>query len=166
MLKESFSKEGYIVKQYLCTDESYGRKTLSYGGCGAIAIYNLSKILNRAVRFDRVKAVLEEDIVLGGVLGTGVWGITKWLSHHKIDYTFKLVSDKVVLTHHTAGIILYPIKRGLGMHFVAFAPVNGEIKHFYNVSPKTPEREESLSDFIKNNSKIPFAYLISVKVGI
>ena len=59
-----FSRDGFIEYQQGLSTIVYGKVTASYGGCGAIAVWNLLKALSiapdEAVVFDEMEMILKQ----------------------------------------------------------------------------------------------------------
>lgn len=72
--KEEALGEGYILSQYAkaLSDFQFGRVSVSYAGCGAVAIYNALRFLHMPVPFSQVIRELERSglLSLRGKMGT------------------------------------------------------------------------------------------------
>ncbi len=72
--KEDALGEGYILSQYTkaLSDFQFGRVSVSYAGCGAVAIYNALRFLHMPVPFSQVIRELERSglLSLRGKMGT------------------------------------------------------------------------------------------------
>lgn len=133
-----FSRDGFIEYQQGLNTIVYGKVTASYGGCGAIAVWNLLKALSiapdEAVVFDE----MENGCILGGLLGTSVLFVKKYLSGrgHRVNMYCSLKEFKKAFSR--MGIVYY-MRKNMTAHYVAFTPAGvnekGEyIYRFHNTS--------------------------------
>lgn len=136
--KSVFSCDGFIEYQKGMTNVRYGNVTAAYGGCGAIAVWNVLKAFSvapdKALFFDE----MEKGAIFGGRLGTGLFFVKKYLKEkgHQVDMYCTLKGFKKAFSR--IGIIYY-IEDDLIAHFVAFTPAGinekGEILYrFHNVA--------------------------------
>lgn len=136
--KSVFSIDGFIEWQAGMQDVKFGKVTAAYGGCGAIATWNILK----AFGFDSDKALhfkeMEKGAIFGGKLGTGIFFIKKYLKNkgHQVDMYFSFKEFKKAFSR--IGIVYY-IKDNFKAHFVAFTPAGvnerGEfIYRFHNAN--------------------------------
>jgi len=165
MFSDAFSPEGFIVRQCACDDVPYAKVNVAYAGCGAIAVYNLCRMLGVPADWEGIKSALEQSVLRGGKWGTSPVGVRRWLSGHGVAVAraYRPKKAEKLAEGSDAGILLY-IHKG-GAHYVAFKNEGG-LLHFYNVGPSHPEETLTLEKFIKNNSSFPFVYLFTVKAGL
>lgn len=136
--KSVFSRDGFIEYQNGMTNIKYGLVTAAYGGCGAIAVWNILKVLNvapdKATLFDE----MERGLVLGGKLGTDILFVKRYLSQkgRQVDMYGSLKRFKRAFSRMG---ILYYMKDNLRAHYVAFTPAGtnekGELLYrFHNAA--------------------------------
>lgn len=151
----------FIENQNKC-NVKYGDKPSSYNGCGWIAVYNFliakhkkeinSDIKTAALLAKSVKEDMEDRLLFEGLIGTGIFQISKI-----IPVKMKIVSKKTTIQRdilsNKIGILYY--YNGYCMHYVTFENNDGQYTFYNAPGVKIYERFE---DFYKN-IKFPFFIL-------
>lgn len=118
----AFSKDGFIINQQLLKELPYGMKHSDYNGCGWIAAYNFLHACGRKKDYDLVREQLEDQLILGGLLGTHLLQLYLYLRRHGFHLHCAL-GQKAAQSYAEscrAGILFY--FNGAAFHFVAFVP--------------------------------------------
>lgn len=130
--KMILSKDGYLEYQGGLDEVRFGNVTAKYGGCGAIASWNILKYFNKAPGKATVFDEMEAGQILGGKLGVNIFFLKKYLISKglRVDMYFSVNCFKEAAPEQ--GIIYY-MKKDMKAHFVAFTPagVNDKGKRLY-----------------------------------
>ncbi len=85
-------RTGYVCSQNQSKikDMCYDEKTVSYSGCGVIAIYNLMKSIGRWMSLPQVilECEMNDLTILGGTFGTKHKNIKKFFNAHSVSYKY------------------------------------------------------------------------------
>ena len=113
------SRDGFIEYQHGMSDVKYDCVTAAYGGCGAIAAWNVLKFLekkiDKAVLFDE----MEKGTILGGKFGTEVFFVRNYLKRKGLQVEMHYALKEFNKVRAEAGIIYY-VKDNMKAHYVAF----------------------------------------------
>ena len=131
MLNDSFSGDGFIVRQSQITDVKYGRYPSAKNGCGWIAAYNLLKLAGRNPDPRAVAKSLEKTLLFGGYLGTSLAPLAIYLAAKGLRPSLRFTwwSTEAGSKKFSSGILLCRAKKYA--HYVAYSNNGGEFK-FYN----------------------------------
>ena len=135
--QKAFSSDGYLINQRLLRGIPYGIRQSDYNGCGWIAAYNFLRACGRKKDWNTVRQQLEEGLILGGLLGTHLFQLYRYLHKHgfSIHWAFGKKNAVKKGCDCRAGILFYC--NGAALHFVAFTPVKEEEQT--ETSPQMPE---------------------------
>lgn len=130
--KSIFSRDGFIEYQNGMADVKYANVTAAYGGCGAIAVWNIMKFFNIATDKATLFDEMEKGVMFGGKLGTDTLFIKRYLNQKGFQIGMYCSLKEFNQTLFNAGILYY-MKSNLRAHYVAFTPagINEKGEHLY-----------------------------------
>jgi hypothetical protein len=150
MLKDSFSKDGFIINQGTIIDVSFGDYKSCDKGCAWIAVYNYLLLTGRIKITEKdympfvVADTVEKYIKLNGKYGCWPLGVIKTLSDFnrpcKLVYSEKKMPD--------VGIVFYVHTKAA--HYVAFQKQEGGKYRFFNRYYGVENDVISLDEFFKD----------------
>lgn len=163
----------YILdqKDQAFAGRKFGAASLSHGGCGAVAVYNLLCTLGQQPNLDQILEQLRcrRAPLLMGFLGT--------LPRRLLGYLQELGYDAVLsrepsrfddLARSADGAILwYTWHRGLrfGIHFFHLRPVpGGYLAYNLYSGQRAPVHIGKISDFLRENTRFPARLITARKV--
>lgn len=145
----AFSKDGYIINQQLLKELPYGMKPSNYNGCGWIAAYNFLHACGRKKDYDTVRQQLEDNLIVGGLLGTHIFQLYLYLRRHGFHLHCAL-GQKAAQSYAEscrAGILFY--FNGTALHFVTFIPAPDYVEEAPKADESTIEENAVSTDVEK-----------------
>lgn len=126
------SKDGFIEYQNGMHEVKYGCVTAAYGGCGAIAVWNILKFWEKKIAKEILFDEMEKGTILGGKLGTEIFFVKNYLERKGLRANMYYSLKEFKSSGAEAGILYY-IKGDMRAHYVAFTPsgVNWKGEHLY-----------------------------------
>lgn len=122
----SLNEDGLIINQGKLGDFHINSVGADYGGCGAIALYNVVKTLNPSTNFTFADAIyqMEPYGILSNTYGAIPTGISHCLDKMGYETDYVMLDSKAIgeaATSSDAAIVLYATTSNV--HYVAFQPV-------------------------------------------
>ena len=166
------NNKGYIEDQQNYKDMFYGTKSLSYNGCGLIAIYNVLYHLTKRenINFASIIKDLENDgILLGGIFGTSMKAIADYFK--KIGYRTKSSSkirdyDRIGIETDASILTIFNNAFNIfqGLHFIAITKEHGKYYVHNNGDYSYNIAYNSITDVLNriNSGKAKNIYLTGV----
>ena len=164
--------KGFIEDQQNYNDMSFGTKSLSYNGCGVIAIYNVLYHLTKRddINFAQIIRDLEYDgILLGGIFGTSMKAVDDYFK--KLGFRTKSsskVRDYDRIGRETDASILTIFNNAYnifqGMHFIAITKEHGKYYIHNNGEYASKIAYNSITDVLYriNSGRAKNVYLTGV----
>lgn len=163
MLRDSFSKDGYIINQGIITDVKNGCYFSCKNGCGWIATWNFLRYHGIDVSIEAVHDYLLNHLRFGGFLGTKPTHIRAYLESFgfRVKRVFRKKKALELSKTINSGIIMYFHNRGA--HFVAFYRENEEEFRFLNAIYGREAHIMPMDEFLRDHSYLNLMYFMGVE---
>lgn len=158
MDKRAFSSDGYLIDQDYTKEFKYGRFTSNYNGCGWIAMFNFCKAHGLQLSVEKVHQEMAAMLPYGGLLGTPLRTMRKFLVRHQIPFTELKGKRKILAALPAYDYGIFRFLRQGELHFIAFLRVSTTHFRFFNFydgkEDYTCTMEEWLADSISNIPRV------------
>ncbi len=158
----AFSADGFIIRQYMTQNLTFGVCSNDRNGCGWIAAYNLLRATGYSVAWEKVYTDLSRRLLFRGRMGVHLVVLLGYLAQQgcRLRCAVTLTGSRLLAEHTRAGILLYGT--GHSTHYVTcIRQADGRLR-FLNAGAGRDDVVMTMREFYRDIVQFPVFFFVGV----